>query len=105
MKRENNKIKYVVFSIIILLAILLGITSHILNKETDLNFFEKAIKDTATFTQEIFYAPIKFVKEKVEMLNETKDLYKKYTSLKEKVEKTDIYHAQIEELQKEVSEL
>ena len=39
------------------------------------------------------------------MFTETKDLYKKYTKLKEKVEKTDLYYAQIEELQKEVTEL
>jgi len=39
------------------------------------------------------------------MFSETKDLYKKYTKLKEKVEKTDLYYSQIQELQKEVTEL
>ena len=34
-----------------------------------------------------------------------KDLYKKYTDLKEKVEKTDLYYSEIKELQKEVAEL
>ena len=103
MKKKN--IKFIIFSIIILIAILMGITAHTLNKKEDLNFFEKAIKDSVTFVEKIFYAPIGFAKDKIEMIRETKDLYKKYTKLKEKVEKTELYYAQIEELQKEVAEL
>jgi rod shape-determining protein MreC len=83
----------------------MAITAHSLDDEKELNFFEKTIKDSVTFVEKILYAPIGFVKEKVEMFSETKDLYKKYTKLKEKVEKTDLYYAQIEELQKEVTEL
>jgi len=105
MKKQNNKIKYMIISIIVIFLILLGITSNTLNDKKDLNFFEKALKDTTVFVQKIFYAPIKFVKDKVEMINETNDLYKKYTDLKEKVEKADLYYAQIEELQKEVTDL
>ena len=103
-QERNNKIKYIVLSIV-LFAILLGITANSLDNNKELNFFEKSIKDSVTFIQKVFYAPIKFVKEKIEMISETKDLYKKYTNLKEKVEKTELYYAQIEELQKEVTEL
>lgn len=105
MKNKKNKIKYVIIIGIILLAILFGVTARSLNDKKNLNFFEKAIKDTATFTQKVFNVPITFVKDKVEMISETKNLYKKYTALKEKVEKTDLYYAQIEELQKEVTQL
>lgn len=105
MKRKNVNIKYFVIGIIVLFIILMGITAHSLDEDRKLNFFEKTIKDSVTFVEKIFYAPIGFVKEKVEMFTETKDLYKKYTKLKEKVEKTDLYYAQIEELQKEVTEL
>ena len=105
MKRKNINIKFFVISIIILFLILMAITAHSLDDEKELNFFEKTIKDSVTFVEKILYAPIGFVKEKVEMFSETKDLYKKYTKLKEKVEKTDLYYAQIEELQKEVTEL
>ena len=104
MKRKNNKLKYIIITIVSF-AILLGISSHIIGDDKDLNFFEKAIKDTTTFVQKIFYAPVKFVKDKLEVFNEKKDLYEKYVKLKEKVEKTDLYYAQIEELQKEVTEL
>ena len=103
MKRKNNK--YILIISIIIFAILMGITAYSLDEDKKLNFFEKAIKDSVTFVEKIFYAPIGFVKDKIEMYIETKDLYKKYTKLKEKVEKTDLYYAQIEELQKEVTEL
>jgi len=105
LKRKNNKTKFFVIGTIILFIILMGITAHSLDENRKLNFFEKTIKDSVTFVEKIFYAPIGFVKEKVEMFAETKDLYKKYTKLKEKVEKTELYYAQIEELQKEVTEL
>lgn len=104
MKRKNNKLKYIII-VIVSFALLLGISSYTIDDDKDLNFFEKAIKDTTTFIQKISYAPIKFVSNELEVFNEKKDLYKKYTKLKEKVEKTDLYYAQIEELQKEVTEL
>ena len=105
LKRKNINIKFFVIGIIILFVILMAITAHSLDEDKELNFFEKTIKDSVTFVEKILYAPIGFVKEKVEMFSETKDLYKKYTKLKEKVEKTNLYYAQIEELQKEVTEL
>lgn len=105
MKRKNINMKFFIIVIIILFVILMAITAHSLDDSKELNFFEKTIKDSVTFVEKILYAPIGFIKEKVEMFSETKDLYKKYTKLKEKVEKTDLYYAQIEELQKEVTEL
>ena len=104
MNKKNNKLKYIIIAILSF-ALFLGISSRIIGDDKDLNFFEKTIKDTSTFIQKIFYAPIKFVSDKLEVFNEKKDLYKKYTKLKEKVEKTELYYAQIEELQKEVTEL
>lgn len=104
MKRRNNKLKYIII-IVVTLAILLGISSYTIDDNKNLNFFEKTIKDTTTFVQKIFYAPVKFVSNQLEVFNEKKDLYKKYAKLKEKVDKTDLYYAQIEELQKEVTEL
>lgn len=105
MKKKNNRQKYIIILVIAIIALFLGITSNFLDDDRNLNFFEKTIKDTSTFVQKIFYTPINFVKDKVEYFTETKDLYKKYTKLKEKVEKTDLYYVQIEELQKEVTEL
>ena len=105
MKRKNINVKFFVIGIVILFAILMIITAHSLDDKKELNFFEKTIKDSVTFVEKVLYSPIGFVKDKIEMFSETKKLYKKYTKLKEKVEKTEVYYAQIEELQKEVAEL
>ena len=105
MKKKNINIKFFVIGIVILFIVLMAITAHSLDDEKELNFFEKTIKDTTTFIQKIFYAPIKIVSNELDVFNEKKDLNKKYTKLKEKVEKTDLYYAQIKEIQKELTEL
>lgn len=105
MKKNKGKLKYIIVIIIVIFGILIALTSRSLDEKKDLNFFEKAIKDTTTFVQKIFNAPINFVKEKVEAMDNTKDLYKKYSDLKKKVDKTDLYYSQVQELQKEVAEL
>ena len=102
--KKNMKVKYIIIVLVILL-VLLGVTSATIGEDKALNFFEKAIKDTTTFVQKIFYAPIKYIKGEIEIINEKDDLYKKYTELKEKEEKTELYYAQVKELQKEVTEL
>lgn len=104
MKKKSNKLRNTIL-IIVVFAILLGITSRTIKDDKDLNFFEKAIKDTTTYITKIFSSPIKYVKEEIDIYNEKKDLYKRYTQLKEKVDKTDLYYAQIEELQKEITDL
>ena len=104
MKRKNKNIK-IIISIIIIVVLLLKITSRILDDKKELNFFEKTIKDSIVFVEKIFYSPISYIKDKIEISKETKDLYKKYTKLKEKVEKTEIYYSQIKELQKELAQL
>lgn len=104
MKRKNKNIK-IIISIIIIVVLLLKITSRILDDKKELNFFEKTIKDSIVFVEKIFYSPISYIKDKIEISKETKDLYKKYTKLKEKEEKTEIYYSQIKELQKELAQL
>ena len=101
--RKNN-LKYMIISIIVVIVALVGISS-IMGDNTELGFFTKSIKDTGTFISKMAYSPIKFVKDKIKASDEKKNLYKKYVKLKEKVEKTELYYAEIQELQKEVSEL
>ena len=96
MNRKNNNIKYAIISIIIILLILIGITSFNINKENrNLNFFEKAIKDTTTFISKVVTTPVRMFKN-----SNTND-----KKIREKAEKVDMYYAQIKELQKEVNDL
>ena len=105
MKQKNKNKKYIIFLIIVLLLTLLGVTAHNINKEKDLNFFEKALTDTTTFIEKIFNTPIEYIKKKVKETKETKKMYKEYDKLKKQVEKTELYYSQIKELQKEVTDL
>ena len=66
---------------IVLFALLLGITSATIDDQKNLNFFEKAIKDTTTFVQKIFYAPIKYVKGELEVFNEKKEVMKYFCQI------------------------
>ena len=101
---KKNNLRYLVASIIVILIALVGLSS-IMGDDKDLDFFSKSVKDTGTFIVKLVYSPIKFVKDTIQTTDEKKDLYKKYTKLKEKVEKTELYYAEIEELQKEISDL
>ena len=83
MNRKSMKTRYMLITIIVIFMFLLGVTSQSLNEERELNFFEKTIKDTGVFAQKIFYAPIKIIKEKIETIEETNNLYKKYADLKD----------------------
>ena len=96
---KNIKIRYIVALVLIILITLISFTSNYIDENRNLTFFEKAIKDTGIFVQKIFNMPINYVKDKVTMISESNDLYKKYNELKDKVNKTDLYYAQIEELQ------
>ena len=95
-RRNGNNIKYAIISVILVLVVLIGITSfNVNNEDRNLNFFEKAIKDTTTFISKIVTSPTRIFKN-----NKNSD-----DKLKEKAAKTDMYYAEIKELQKEVDEL
>lgn len=101
---KKNNLKYMIISVIVILVALIGLSS-LMGDDSELDFFTKSIKDVGTFFSKVAYSPIKYVKNKVKENDEKKDLYKKYAKLKEKVEKTDLYYSEIQELQKEIAEL
>ena len=72
--KKKSKAKVIII-LIVVFALLLGITSYTIDDDKELNFFEKAIKDTTTFISKIFYTPIKFVKDEIDIHNEKEDLY------------------------------
>lgn len=103
--KYNKKNKYIIIALIILIVLGLIVTVSCVKEERNLNFFEKAVKDTVTHTSKILYMPIDFVKEKIEISKEKKEMYKEYKKLKKKAEKSDYYKAQVKELQTEIDGL
>ncbi len=91
--------------ILIIIAIMLGITTKAVKENRNLNFLEKTIKDSTSFIVNIINKPIDFVKDKIKENKEKNDIYKKYKKYKDKALKTDVSLARIKELEKQVNTL
>lgn len=103
-KKGKNK-RYIVLAILIVIAFMIVITTKSIKENRDLNFFEKAIKDSTTFVMNIANKPFEFIKDKLKENKEKNQMYKEYKKLKSKAEKSDLYLARIEELENEIDDL
>ena len=105
MNRKKNKKKYIVICCIIIVGLMVFFTARSARDNKKLNTIEKVIKDSVGFVERIVYAPIDFVKDKIELQKEKDRIYKKYKNVdKEKIKK-NTYKAQIDELNNEIKEL
>lgn len=102
---NNKKGRYIVLIILVVVAIMFGITTKSVKEERELNFLEKTIKDTTSFVIKIAYKPFGFVKEKIKENKEKDKVYKEYKKMKKKAEQSDLYLARINKLEKEVDDL
>ena len=102
-KKRKNKGKIIII-VIIVIAILI-FTGYSLKKERNLTIVESTIKDVTLFIQEVIYAPVKYIKEKVEISKEKENIYKKYKELQKEEDNINQKNATIDELKKENKEL
>lgn len=103
---RRKKKKIIIISLICIFVVGITIfTFSNLKKDNKLNFIEKTFKDTGTFIVETFYAPVKFVKEKIEVSKEKESIYKKYKELEKKEESYNMQESRIKELEKENDKL
>ena len=103
-KKGKNK-RYIVLAILIVIAFMIAITTKSIKENRDLNFFEKAIKDSTTFVMNIANKPVEFIKDKLKENKEKNQMYKEYKKLKSKAKKADLYLARIEEIENEIDDL
>lgn len=103
-KKGKNK-RYIVLAILIVIAFMIAITTKSIKENRDLNFFEKAIKDSTTFVMNIANKPVEFIKDKLKENKEKNQMYKEYKKLKSKAKKADLYLTRIEELENEIDDL
>ena len=104
MNKKKNA-RYIILGIVLIIAILLGITVKDVKENNKLNFMEKVIKDSGIMVVRVVAFPFDVVKDKVHEHNEKNKIYKKYKNIQDKVSKTNLYIAEIRELQDEVSAL
>lgn len=103
-KREFEK-RYLLIIVIVLIAILLVVLSVALQKDRNLSFPEKMVKDSGTFIINIISSPVNFIKEKIREAKEKNDIYEKYKELKQKEEKIKSIEAENDNLKDEVNTL
>lgn len=105
MNKKKNKKKYIIICSILIVGLMVFFTARSARDNKKLNPIEKVIKDSVGFVERIVYAPIDFVKDKIELQKEKDRIYKKYKNVdKEKIKK-NTYKAQIDELNNEIKEL
>jgi rod shape-determining protein MreC len=97
--------RYLVIIIVFIVSLLLVVISVSLNKNRNLTFPEKLVKDSVLFVSNIFSAPVNFVKEQVLAVKEKNEIYEKYKEIYNKEESLDELEAEIDNLQEEVDDL
>ena len=107
MRNYKGKRKIIFTSILIVILVLgvLVFTGAKLQKESNLNKFESLVKDVGVFIGNILYAPVKYTKDKIDVMSKNEKIYKEYEQLKDEKESFDAKNARIKELEKENAEL
>ena len=104
-KRNKIEKKYILLGIVIGIVVLLVIVSSIVNSKRELSPIEMAIKDTVLLVEKVAYAPIRFVKDKVDEITKLHNIYEEYQILENKIGETDSIKAKNLELADEVDKL
>lgn len=107
MYNKRNKIekKYILLGIVVAIVVLLVIVSSIVNSKRELSPVEMAIKDSVLLVEKVAYAPIRFVKDKIDEITKLHNIYEEYQILENKVGETDSIKAKNLELADEVDKL
>lgn len=104
-KFSGEKKKIIILGIIVIMGLMVFVTAKKIREDKELNFFEKIIKDSVCFVEKIVYAPIDFVKDKIDLQKDKNIIYKKYKKYDEEKAKEEFNKARVQELTKEIEEL
>lgn len=102
-KKKNKSNTIVILTIcFVLFLVVVGINMF---HTRDLNFVERALKDTEVFITKLFYAPVSFVNDKIKYAKTNEELILENKKLKKNTEKINYNEARIDELESEISKL
>ncbi len=99
-KKENRK-KYIILVSVVIAMLLLWVTAYSISKERELTFIEKGIKDTVLTIGNILGTPVRYVKDKWEVLKSSEEIYQKYEEMMEEYTTLEQYEESIRELKEE----
>ena len=103
--KKKIEIKYFIVVIFITTIFFLSMMSFFVKKQKNMIFLDKLIKDGFHYLSYTIQYPIQKIDEALEKIKETKDLYERYESLKEEIEKTNFMTSRYNESLKVIQEL
>lgn len=101
-RKKRNKSNTIVILILSFLLFLMVIGVNMFHTR-DLNFLERALKDTEVFVTKLFYAPVSFVRDKIKYAKSNERLILENKKLQKNTEKIEYNEARIDELEAEVA--
>lgn len=104
MKRKME-LKYLIITLFVTMIFFLSMMSLIIKRQKSITFIDKIVKDSAHYLSYAIQYPIQKIGEGIKKINDTKDLYERYESLKEEIEKTNFMTSRYNESLKVIQEL
>lgn len=103
--KQKIEIKYFIILLFITTIFFLSMMSFFVKRQKNMFFLDKLLKDGFHYLSYTIQFPIQKIEESIDKMKETKDLYEKYESLKEEIEKTNFMTARYNESLKVIQEL
>lgn len=103
--KQKIEIKYFIVSLFITTIFFLSMMSFFVKRQKNMFFLDKLVKDGFHYLSYAIQFPIQKMGESIDKMKETKDLYEKYESLKEEIEKTNFMTSRYNESLKVIQEL
>lgn len=103
-KKESRK-RYIVLVSVIVAMLLLWVTAYSISNDRELTFIEKEIKDTVLTIGDVLGTPVRYVKNKWELLRNSEKIYNQYEEIVKEHSTFDQYEETIRELEEENEKL
>ena len=104
-KKRKVEFRYIVFIILILVALIVGSLFYVFHEDRNLTFIEKGIKDIGLSIQNILYSPVRYINNSIKNNKEKNKMYNDYEAMKEKYEKYELLETMYNEKEKELEEM
>lgn len=103
-KKESRK-RYIVLVSVIVAMLLLWVTAYSISNDRELTFIEKGIKDMVLTIGDVLGTPVRYVKNKWELLRNSEKIYNQYEEIVKEHSTFDQYEETIRELEEENEKL
>lgn len=106
-RKSKNKLqkRNIILISLLVFALITGLIANIMTTNRKLTIFEKAIKDSVLFVEQVITSPVRFVKLFIEENKDLKNFRIAYRNMEAKVESIDRIMAEKDDLEHQLKEL